>query len=87
MKSALIISLLLILLNGCSRDNNYESFVDTENKGKTHFLKHRKSCKTYIDRQMKPNEGSEGAGELSRRKQQLFLLCMEKKGWRSTHES
>jgi len=61
--------------------NEYDSYADPESRGEVVFSKHMKTCRTFINLQMKPNEGSEGAGELYNRKEHLFLQCMKKKGW------
>lgn len=67
--------------SGCMPDTTYQAYEDQKKKGEPVFLKDLKVCRQFVKQNMKPSEGSEGAGERSIRKRSLFLLCMEDHNW------
>lgn len=70
-----------LLLPGCMPDTTYKAYEDQKGKGEQVFLKDLQACRRFVNQNMKPSEGSEGAGERKIRKRYLFLLCMEDHHW------
>ena len=85
MKSSWLKTILLglfgILISGCMPDTDYQAYEDQKKKGEQVFLKDLKICRQFVNQNLKPSEGSEGAGERLIRKRSLFLLCMEDHNW------
>ena len=62
-------------------DTTYQAYEDQKKKGEKVFQKDLQVCRQFVNRNLKPREGSEGAGERLIRKRSLFLLCMENHYW------
>ncbi len=67
--------------SGCQMETDYLSYSDEKQKGKKEFLKDVKECQRFVDQNLKPGEGSEGAGERFNRKKSLFQHCMKDNHW------
>ena len=67
--------------SGCMSDTTYQAYEDQKKKGERVFLKDLKFCRQFASQNLKPGEGSEGAGEREIRKRSIFLLCMKNHNW------
>lgn len=82
MAIGLILSVISVALGyGCMSDTSYQSYVDQKQRGEQAFIKDMQFCRQSANLNLKPSEGSEGAGERLQRKRSLFLVCMKDHYW------
>ena len=77
----LLLCIFLIIFSGCMSEAEFHSYEDKDKKGSQAFVKDLKNCRQIINKEKRPSEGSEGAGEKLIRKKNLLHLCMEDDNW------